>query len=445
MVWRLFEYTATVIEYIIYSDFMIRFLNVKNGKNKVLCFTIILLLNTILTLTFNHFMNYEGALCVIRIIMNFSISVLILNGSMFEKLLSAIILDISALIASYVSLTFIGFLSSNTIEQLIEMRGFIRLFVIFIAKVILFEVTRMILHIKGKKNFSFDLAETIIISVIFATTLMIALGIFRVDINAGVPTDSPVSVLIGLGLIFINVLIYILMKKISDKNREKEKLLLDTVQNKHYFSQFKEFEKQFNEMRKIRHDMKNHLQCLSAFISENDMTKAQKYIDDIIENKLDFGTRIIKTGNKIVDTVINMKLIQCKKDGINTIVHINKFDTYLEDTDMCALLSNLLDNAIEASNKEEQKEIQIEIMPRKGYVNIIIKNAISESVLENNPELMTTRQDNKTHGIGIKSVSDTVKKYEGMLEFYENNNFFIADVWLPLKVTKNVENCKLGK
>ena len=73
MVWRLFEYTATVIEYIIYSDFMIRLKKKKNGKNKVFCFTIILLLNTILTLTFNHFMNYEGALCVIRIIMNLNL------------------------------------------------------------------------------------------------------------------------------------------------------------------------------------------------------------------------------------------------------------------------------------------------------------------------------------------------------------------------------------
>ncbi len=310
----------------------------------------------------------------------------------------------------------------------------IRLLNLFITKVFLFAVTRAILRIRGKNNLSFEFTEVLGVSFIFAITLVIGIGIFRANLSAGVDTDSPISLLIGFGLIAINIFTYILMKRISDKNRERENLLLDKAQNEAYFSQVTEYEKQLDDMRKIRHDIKNHLQCLAALISQNNNEQAEDYINDIIENKLDFGHYYIDTGNKVIDSVINMKLLQCKNDNITTVVHINKVDTNIEDADMCALLSNILDNAIEACSKETKtKEIHIDIMPRKGYANLVVKNAISDSVLERNPELKTTKENVFIHGIGMRSVSDIVKRYDGMLDFYENNNFFIADIWLPLK------------
>ena len=434
MIWQICEYAATIIEYVIYADFMVRFLDVKKDKNKIISFLVIFLSNTLLTSIFNCFMNFEGVLSVIRIVLNISIAIFFLKGTLFEKAFSAIILDITALFVSFVSLTLLGMLSGNSLEEMIESRGMIRLLNLFITKVLLFAVTRAILRIRVKEKLSFEFTEVLGISFIFVITLIIGIGIFRANLSAGVDTDSPISLVIGFGLIAINVFTYILMKRISDKNHEREILLLDKAQNEVYYSQLTEYENQLNEMRKIRHDMKSHLQCLASLISKNDNKQAEEYIDDIIENKLDFGYDYIKTENKVVDSIINMKLFQCKKDGITTIVHINKFDTYVEDTDMCALLSNILDNAIEASIKEnDRKEVCIEIMPKKGYVNIIVKNAISHSVLESNPDLKTTKTNDHIHGIGMRSTADIVKKYDGMLDFYEQNKFFVADVWLPLK------------
>ena len=236
MVWQVFEYAATIIEYIIYADFMVRFLDVKKGKNKYLSFALIFLSSTIITLIFNHFMNYEGVLCIIRMALNFSIAVIFLKGTIFEKAFSAIILDITALLASYISLTMLGMLSGNTLEEMIEIRGLIRLLNLFITKVILFEVTRVILRIKNKKSFSFDFPEILVISLIFVITLVIGLGVFRANLDIGAPSDCPFSLVIGLGLIAINVFTYILMKRISDKNHEREILLLDKAQNEVYWN-----------------------------------------------------------------------------------------------------------------------------------------------------------------------------------------------------------------
>lgn len=435
MIWNIFEYVATLIEYIIYADFMIRFLDVKRSNNPKICYLIIITLNTSLTLTFNYFMSYEGILCLIRIFMNFILALFLLSGTYFEKIFTSMILDISALLISYSSLNLLAFLSGNTIEGIITERGLIRLLNLFITKALLFLITRVILRLKDKKSFRMERSEFLYIIMIFVLTFAIGLGIFRSNLDIGAPSDSPISISIGLGLIFVNVLTYILMKRISDKNAEKEKLLLDNAQNAIYRSQLSEYEKQYEEMRKIRHDMQNHLQCLSGLISQNDSDQAREYIEDILQNKLDFGCNYIKSGNKAVDVIINMKLLQCKKEKISTVVHINKFDTCVNSIDMCALLSNILDNAIEACrNESDEKEIQVEILPRKGYVNIVVKNSIARSILEQNPELLTTKEDKKIHGIGLKSVNDIVKKYDGMYEFFEKNNYFITNIWLPLKL-----------
>lgn len=434
MVWSIFEYVATFIEYAIYSDFMVRFLKPKKKENTILCYLLIFSINTVITLIFNYFMNYEGILCTFRIAANIIISLILLNGTLFEKLFASLSLDIAALMSSFLALETLGILSGGTVEEMIEVKGFIRLIIIFIAKALLFAATRMLLKLKGDKKYSFSVNEWITIGIIFIITMLIGLSIFRIDLNAGISTDTPMSIGVGTGLIFINILVYILMKRISEKNIENTNLLMDKMQNELYHTQFEEYEKQYIEMTKIRHDMKNHLQCIATFISEEEYSNANKYIEEIIENKLNFGCKQINTCNKAVDIIANMKLMQCKKENILTVVNAGKFETAIDDTDMCSLLGNVLDNAIEAClSLDTERELHFEITQKKEYINIIVKNSISESVLQRNPELKTTKSQKEIHRYGVKSIKDIVKKYNGMIEFFEKNGFFIADIWLPCK------------
>ncbi|MBQ8300349.1 MAG: hypothetical protein IJX57_00040, partial [Clostridia bacterium] len=111
MIWTAFEYIATLIEYVIYADFMIRFLDVKRVERRCSSYFIVVLFNTALTLTFNYYMNFEGLLCAIRILMNFILSLLLLKGTYFDKLFASISTDISALITSYLTLNIFSFSS----------------------------------------------------------------------------------------------------------------------------------------------------------------------------------------------------------------------------------------------------------------------------------------------------------------------------------------------
>ena len=431
MIWNIFEYAATFVEYMIYADFMLKFLKPKKKQMALLCYLLILGINTALTLTFNHFISYEGILGGLRIIINFLIALFLLKGSLFEKIFVPLSLDICALLISFMTLKSLGWILNETVVEMIQNRGLIRIIILFISKALLFVVTRAMLKLKGVNRYSFSFTECTAISIIFVITMLIGLGIFQMDINVGISSETPMTIWIGIGLVAINVLTYILMKRISEKNIEKTELIIDKMQNELYRTQFKEAEKKYDEMNKIHHDMKNHLQCISSLLDDKEYEKAESYVADIIKNKLDFEFKQINTGNRVVDAISNAKLTQCKNENILTTVNAGSIETSIDDVDMCSLLGNIFDNAIEACRKvEKNKKVHFEINQKKGYINIIMKNSIQNSVIENNPKLQTTKKHRDIHGYGIKSVKGIVEKYNGMMELFEQDGFFIADIWI---------------
>ena len=431
MIWSVFEYAATFVEYMIYADFMLKFLKPKKKQMALLCYLLILGINTALTLTFNHFISYEGILGGLRIIINFLIALFLLKGSLFEKIFVPLSLDICALLISFMTLKSLGWIFHETIEEMIKNRGLIRLLTLFIAKALLFVVTRFMLKLKGVNRYSFSFTECTVISIIFVITMLIGLGIFQMDINAGISSETIMTIWIGIGLIAINVLTYILMKRISEKNIEKTELIIDKMQNELYRMQFEEIQKKYYEMNNIRHDMKNHLQCISSLLADKEYEKADSYVADMIKNKLDFEFKQISTGNRVVDAISNAKLTQCKNENILTIVKAGSIDTSIDNADMCSLIGNIFDNAIEACRKvEKNKEIHFEINQKKGYINIIMKNSVQASVIETNPEFKTTKKNKNIHGYGIRSVRGIVEKYNGMMELFEQDGFFIVDIWV---------------
>ena len=99
----------------------------------------------------------------------------------------------------------------------------------------------------------------------------------------------------------------------------------------------------------------------------------------------------------------------------------------MESLDFSALLSNLLDNAIEAN----PTEISVVISQRRGYETILVKNTISKSVLTENPDLKTTKSDGTSHGMGIPQIKAITEKYGGMCDFYEEDGYFCACAFIP--------------
>lgn len=195
--------------------------------------------------------------------------------------------------------------------------------------------------------------------------------------------------------------------------------------------QDEEIRKLHNKMRALKHDMKNHLMVIASYLNSEDIVAAKTYISEILD-KLNSIHSYIETGNTLLNHILNEKLELARKNGIQVKAEIENLSfERMESLDFSALLTNILDNAIEASGKEANPELFVSISKRRDYEVIMVKNKISKSVLASNPTLETTKSNHLDHGRGVSQIKSITEKYDGMCDFYEEDGFFLVCAFIP--------------
>lgn len=243
-----------------------RFLNYKNKKYGLAGFASIVIFDFFITNLLNQYVLFEGALGFVRIIGNVIIALIFMKSSVFEKIVVCTLSDITLLIISFLSLNILSGIFGFTVPELIEMNGLIRIINLFVTKFVFFMFTRIIIAIKKKEAYTLNLTEWIVLVTIFLITVFAEMKIFDIAVEFKLSESDPSILAVGSGLFLIDILVYILMSRISRKNLERTQLLIDKMQLDVYKDRLTETQKQYNEIKSIRHDMKNHLQCILSLI-----------------------------------------------------------------------------------------------------------------------------------------------------------------------------------
>lgn len=184
-------------------------------------------------------------------------------------------------------------------------------------------------------------------------------------------------------------------------------------------------------MRRLKHDMKNHLMVLASYLNNGDCEAAKAYTSEILD-KLNAMHSYIETGNTLLNHILNEKLELARSCKIAVKAQIETLSfSRMRSIDFSALLTNLLDNAIEASKNEASAEMILHIFQERGYDAISVKNRITRSVLAENPKLHSTKEDRQQHGIGIAQIKEIAAAYDGICDFYEKDGFFCSRVFIP--------------
>lgn len=188
-------------------------------------------------------------------------------------------------------------------------------------------------------------------------------------------------------------------------------------------------EQQHFEIRRLKHDMANHLQALLGLSEE----KREAYIQELIK-----GHGVSGTLNYCKDPAVNAVLAskeQIFKESKITFRHKIDIQEELpfEKPDICAMFANALDNAAEAIKKEalpeEKRWISLESRFQKGMFVLSVKNPSSVKVTEGKlPD--TGKRDRKNHGVGLKSIQEAVKRYQGNMELHTENGIFELFLWI---------------
>lgn len=225
-----------------------------------------------------------------------------------------------------------------------------------------------------------------------------------------------------------------LFEREAELRYKYEKLKKETEEMR---SQETELRELHQNVRQLKHDMKNHLMVLTAYLNDGEYEQAKAYTSELLD-KFSTMHSYIETGNVLLNHIINEKLSYAKAQGILVKAEIeNLAFEKMNRMDFSALLTNMLDNAIEALLREKEKgtpeklEMQISISAQRGYETICVKNQISNSVLEGNPNLETSKTEKNLHGLGVGKIKALVTQYGGMSDFYEEGHFFCVKVFIP--------------
>ena len=196
--------------------------------------------------------------------------------------------------------------------------------------------------------------------------------------------------------------------------------------------QYEEVKHIYLNMRGWRHDYHNHLQVMKVQIAAGQLEEMKHYLDDLEQNLNKVDT-YVKSGNLMADAILNSKLSLADREGIRVNCKALLPETLpIEDVDLCVLLGNLLDNALEACEKitEEQRFLRIYMVVNKSQFYLSVQNSAREELDFNERNYISTKRGN--HGLGLKRVKALVDKYEGFLTLANEPGIFAAEVTLPL-------------
>ncbi len=232
-----------------------------------------------------------------------------------------------------------------------------------------------------------------------------------------------------LSILFLLAVIVYLLYRTIDRAYDRQ---IAAYQNKLLKNQVDEVHNLYLTMRGWRHDYHNHMQSVKAYLAMDSLDEAKAYLDRL-EQDLDDIDLLFHTGNINADAILNSKISLAVKRGIQVDYKATvPKELAVSDIDLCVVIGNLIDNAVEACEKVDPEHqfirLYIGILRRQLYVSVT--NATSEVVRKLDEEYITTKRGD--HGHGLKRVNNIVNKYDGYINRKNEPGVFVTEIMLPI-------------
>ncbi len=195
----------------------------------------------------------------------------------------------------------------------------------------------------------------------------------------------------------------------------------------------------YSDNAKLYHDLHNHIELIYQCLMEGENEEAKRYCENLRVPIYEIS-KIVRTGDKVVDHFINSKIAMAEQKNIRTKINVEyPHNTNIRNVDLIAILGNLLDNALEASEvaPEDLRFINLTIR-RINYMLIVkVENGYEKDPVQIKGTLRTTKTEDNFHGWGMKSIRTAAERYDGIMDVEYKNGIFKVVVMLAFQPIKH--------
>lgn len=217
----------------------------------------------------------------------------------------------------------------------------------------------------------------------------------------------------------------------KQKNIVESEAVLARVKNE--ISLYRSISDNLEKQKRKSHEYNNHMAAIKGMLEQGQIDELQKYVSVIVEKEKKLPAEI-NTYHTIINAILNTKYDEIKQKDITFIMKVNDLSGItMSDEDIVVLLSNLLNNAIEACEKSKEKMLKLKFVIEDEQIILSVKNSIAELPISVDGQLVTSKVDKEDcHGIGMKNIVDVIEKYSGRYVIDYDQQWFTVSMIIPL-------------
>lgn len=353
--------------------------------------------------------------------------------SLKKSFVLAVLFDALLLAMDYLVYLIIGWLAlgSNLSEQLY---GTGAVLAYLLVKVILLFLILVIRKQFGKKSIEMML-DTEWLRFLFFPVFTIAVIHAMLSVFEYVQTVEQANLLavIAFGIVGMNIVVFYLINDIVEREMKLHENKIFQIQAKNQLEMYRSISENFDNQKRKTHEYKNQIVCIESLLDKKQYQKLEEYVKEIygsLKNEPD----AINTNNVIINAILNTKYQEVEAKGIVFVFRVNDLsELKIKDEDVVTILSNLLNNAIEACEAcEDKKVIKFKFVREDDMIIIAVKNTFNYDVIYENDEIKSTKTSSvNEHGVGIKNVLKIIEKYGGSYVIEDKNQEFFFSIIIP--------------
>ena len=212
----------------------------------------------------------------------------------------------------------------------------------------------------------------------------------------------------------------------------KAKLINADYKAKILMDNFEKTSEHIEEIRLLKHDMNSHINSISSLLEDENIVKAKKYIASMGEMEV-LRAPVEICCVPVIDAITNRAINESKEENIDFdyAVNINE-KIEVDDIDLCSLLTNILDNAIEACRGVSGSWIKFDCHTKNNFLCISCKNSVDGAIVKEDGKYKSSKGNEKEHGYGIKIIKKVAKKNKGIVNIFSDEHLFAVEIAIQL-------------